>query len=142
MAKGNDGSLIRPLPSRRLSPLQPPAGAHSEPGGHHRVCGSHPLDCGEGSPPCGIGPLPSIVSSRRPFVSRGRPKEERWRDHSASPLSEFGSPPVKNLTASFRNVLLVPSASAAASVVVGTVVTVRNHLLLTTGRPLPLGVLR
>jgi hypothetical protein len=74
--------------------------------------------------PAASVPSPQLSPLAAPFVSRGRPKEERWRDHSASPLSKFGSPPVKNLTTSFRNVLLVPSAPTAASVAVRTVVTV------------------
>jgi hypothetical protein len=68
-------------------------------------------------------PSPQLSPLAAMFISRGRPKEERWRDHSVSPLSEFGSPPVKNLTASFHDMLLVPSVPAA-SVAVGTVVTV------------------
>jgi hypothetical protein len=40
------------------------------------------------------------------FVYRGRPKEEWWRNVSSSPNSNVGPLPTRNLTASFRDVLL------------------------------------
>jgi hypothetical protein len=83
--------------------------------------------------PAASVPSPQLSPLAALLVSRGRPKEERWRDHSASPLSEFGSPPVKNLTVSFRDVLLVPS-TPAASVAVGTVVTVVTEPLAPRNR--------